>query len=1525
MIRIFFIYITIFFTTLINCGPVSADNELRQKAQKTYNENNYQDAFELFEKLCLAPDTDPQQVGNDLNMAITCLANINRTEEIDSFREKIIKLHRNNWRLLLAAAQNYAHFKNYGYLIAGEFYRGHHRGGGKYVNSNERDRVRALQLMEQAALINKDESSASEIANFYFSFADILFKDRSRGSTWRLQYLTDLSSLPDYDEGYSHQATQVKAPVDDKGNPIFHKLPVSWESSKSDGERWRWVAKAAETDAGYKNTVLQRFADFLYSQFGVHTMASFSSRYKGMSNSSPDTDNDTHTGTYDLHTLEENETIACLASGIKRFNLPDEFNYIRIFKEIGNNSILAQIFENRRQYDKSARFWEKSGNKTKVEQITGNWGVFEPVMTQAPGKGAIVDYRFRNGRTVQFEAWPIKVQKLLKGIKRYIKSNPRNMSHNRVYPASIGYRIVYEKETDYLAPSIAKWSMDLSPSARHFDKRITITTPLQKSGAYLLKAEMENGNTSRIIIWIDDTVIVKKPLNESMMYYVADAVTGEPVANANLELFGFNREWRNKFFGYRTHISDFAEFTNEDGQVILSDKSTDSYRLSHKMQWLAIATTPKGRLAWLGFNNVWYSTIYDREYNQVKVFAITDRPVYRPEQTIKFKAWIRRAQYDMEDNSEFAGNSFIVRINNGQGEKIFEKQLIADKWGGVSGEYKLPEDAGLGMYRIYLPGDGGGQFRVEEYKKPEFEVKVEAPEKPVSLGDTVKAKITARYYFGAPVTHAKVKYKVLRYSHTAQWYAPGTWDWFYGTGYKWLAYDYAWYPGWSDWGCRSPFPWWWNRPSPPPEVVMENETKIGPDGIVNISIDTQAAKELHGDTDHKYEITAEVTDLSRRTITGQGSVLAARKPFTVYVTTDQGYYRTGDTVTAHFNTRTSDGKPVKGTGQAKLFKISYDSDNRPIETLVQTWDVNTGTEGTTNLQIKAAESGQYRLSCTITDSEGHMVEGAYLFVIRGTGFKSAEFRFNDLELIPEKSDYAPGDTLRLMINTNRTNSDVLLFLRPANGVYLAPKLLHMTGKSIIEDIEIVKKDMPNFFIEALTVSNGKVHTEIREIIVPPQKKVLNMEVLPSLERYKPGEKAEIQIKLSDFFGKPFIGSTVMTVYDKSVEYIYGGSNIPEIKAFFWKWRRHHTPNTESSLNRTFHNLLKKNETSMQHLGVFGHLVADELGGKKQDQDDFRQKNEIGDARTEAKLSMAMDMAAPPPAPAMKPQTPNREMADQNVPSLPDPDKLQQPAIRSNFADTAFWADSVTTDENGIANISFTMPENLTGWKIKAWTMGHGTKVGEGSAGIVTAKNLMVRLQAPRFFIQKDEVVLSANIHNYLSTSKQVKAILELDGPCLKLLEAPEKIINVEPDSETRMDWRVSVLEAGEAVIRIKALTDEESDAMEMRFPVYVHGMDKTVPFCGVIRPEQERAEISMNVPAQRRPEASKLEIRYSPTLAGAMVDALPYLADYPYGCTEQTLNRFIPTVITRNVLKKLGINLKNIQENQHQLIFPLLF
>jgi len=1529
--------------TVVGFTAVAAEDAAvpnRETLLAAFREGNFREAYDGLSKLVVSKQVDQATIGDDLGTALDSLRHLNRVAEADKLLESVAAAHPDSWQAQAAVASAYSSIEHFGYLIGGEFRRGQHRGGGRVVHATARDRVRALQLYRRAVELAEQLPDKAPAARVLRGLAQALAYNGDTGQYWRLQSLTGLKTLPDYEEGWGPNFSGLQgAPVGPDDQPIFYNVPASWDAAKNDGERWRWaLATMVEWNAATRADELLTRAAFLQSQFDVATMAGQPIPLFR----APIEEGDEVKPTWALDTLAEDETIARLATGIQRIKLPDDQNFIKLFQQVvalqppaSEENLctaitsLASIFENRRQFDRAADYWrlaierfngdEREQYQHRLDQILGNWGEFGSTLTQPAGRGASIEFRFRNAKHVDFTAQPVDVQKLLADIRTHLNSRPKQLDGDKLNIADIGYRLVQRNETEYVGEPVAKWEQKLDPRPKHFDRRITITTPLQTAGAYLVTAKVKDGNTCKIILWLADTAIVRKPMGDRSLYFVADAVTGAPLAKANVEFLGYRVQYPQQTAPrprqeIQIQVQNFAEKAHANGQAFLSlaDADHDQY------QWLAIATTSDNRLAYLGFHNVWRNPYLDEPFNQVKAFVITDRPVYRPEQNVEFKVWVRRATYEEQDSSMFAHQAFKVEIQNPKGEKVLNETLTSDQFGGIAGTFKIPAGATLGQYYLQVVNHGGGTFRVEEYKKPEFEVTVTAPKEPVQLGETITANIAARYYFGAPVVEATVKYKVLRSEHTSTWFPPMPWDWLYGSGYAWFSYDYQWFPGWRQWGCTRPAPPWWWRPSAPPEVVVEREAPIGPDGTLEVEIDTSLAQAAHPDQDHRYDIQVEVTDQSRRTITGSGEVLVAREPFRVFAWVDRGFYRVGDTITANFAARRLDGQGVAGTGKLRLLKISYSDKESgvPIETEVRIWDLNTNEEGRASLPIKASEQGQYRLAFALTDKAGRTVEGGYLLTIVGEGFDGAAFRFNDLEIIPEKSAYAPGEKVQLQINTNRVGSTVLLFLRPLNGVYQPPQLIRLTGKSTLVPIEVTAGDMPNFFVEAVTISDARVHTQVAEIHVPPASRTLNVDVVPSADVFEPGQHATVKLRLTDADGKPFVGSTVVSIFDKSVEYISGGSNVPNIKEFFWKWRRQHRPHLESSLDRPSYNLTPPGDTPMQPLGIFGNTVADES-----DNLELAQSTPLSARGGEMALGMRFSRGGvvpqAPAAPMMAEAKAGFAMADgaqqpQTAPTV-------EPTLRSEFADTALWVAALDTNADGLAEVALDMPQNLTTWRIRVWALGKGTRVGEASSEVVTRKNIIVRLQAPRFLVERDEVVLSANVHNYLKEAKSVKVRLEQTGTALTLPDNLEQTVEVPAGGERRVDWLVQAAHEGEAVIRMAALTDVESDAVEGRLPVFVHGMLTMDSYTGSLRGDQERDTFEITVPSERRAEQTRLEVQYSPTLAGAMVDALPYLVAYPYGCTEQTLNRFLPAVVTQQTLQQLGLNLKQIQEKRTNL------
>src|SRR5262249_40581108 len=147
----------------------------------------------------------------------------------------------------------------------------------------------------------------------------------------------------------------------------------------------------------------------------------------------------------------------------------------------------------------------------RLKQIIGDWGQFESVMSQPAGRGATVDFRFRNAKQVEFTALEIDVRKILDDAKAYLKSKPKQLEWERMNISEIGYRLMQDDQKKYIGAEVARWKLDLQPRDNHFDKRITVTTPLQKAGAYLVTAKIKGGNASKIVLWLADTAIVRKP------------------------------------------------------------------------------------------------------------------------------------------------------------------------------------------------------------------------------------------------------------------------------------------------------------------------------------------------------------------------------------------------------------------------------------------------------------------------------------------------------------------------------------------------------------------------------------------------------------------------------------------------------------------------------------------------------------------------------------------------------------------------------------------------------------------------------------------------------------------------------------------------------------------------------------------------------------------------------------------------------------------------------------------------------
>ena len=223
----------------------AGNEQLRKQMVEAYGQGNYKDAYEGFHKLLLDPANKSPRLSDDLNMAVHCLRNLGRDQEIDSLLEDTVKTHPDDWRLLSRAAQQMMNIPHQGFIIAGEFQRGPHRGGGRVVNAVERDRIRALQWMVQAMPSAMKDRNRAEAGDFLTALAGMLLNNRGHAESWRLQYLSDLKTLPDYEDGWMSYRDPTGAPVDAEDHPVFYQAPKSFEAAENDGGAVAMVSRAS--------------------------------------------------------------------------------------------------------------------------------------------------------------------------------------------------------------------------------------------------------------------------------------------------------------------------------------------------------------------------------------------------------------------------------------------------------------------------------------------------------------------------------------------------------------------------------------------------------------------------------------------------------------------------------------------------------------------------------------------------------------------------------------------------------------------------------------------------------------------------------------------------------------------------------------------------------------------------------------------------------------------------------------------------------------------------------------------------------------------------------------------------------------------------------------------------------------------------------------------------------------------------------------------------------------------------------
>lgn len=1033
------------------------------------------------------------------------------------------------------------------------------------------------------------------------------------------------------------------------------------------------------------------------------------------------------------------------------------------------------------------------------------------------------------------------------------------------------------------------------------------------AGAYVIEARSGDLN-ARDLILITDTALVVKLSGRQALFFYCNALNSAPIPSARITVWERFTEQSNLIWRQRNLT------TNKDGlaQLDLAAKSDSSTELF-------AAAAAGDRQAFTTANS--YS--YRADFQLWRIYAYTDRPAYRPGETAQWKFTAR--QYNGSVYSTPANQTLEYEIYDPRGTKITEGESKLNTFGSAWGSLDLKSEMPLGEYRINFYDEGrhtsigsATLFRLEEYKLPEFKVKVQTPEengkrKTFQLGDNVEVNIQAEYYFGGPVSNATVELLVYQNPFYMWWPRPHEYSWYY-----------------EDMDSQSRY-WYGGGGS----IVKRETLKTDAEGKATLTFETPA----NSGQDFQYRIEARVTDASRREITATDAVHVTRQSYYVFPAPDHFLYRPQDKVQIDIKAIDANQQPVAAEGSVKVtrdfwFEIWLDPNGKEVKgdelnalrgklaifppvpqqgqqpwTLkfrgyqhddILTRTVKTDAEGKAEFTFTPEREGYYRVAWSSSDKNSAPINAETTVWVATNSSTELGYRTGGLEIIMDKDTFHKGQTAPILLSVP-TSDRYVLFTVEAQDL-LSYQLVHLTGTVKLVELPIEEKHVPNIFLGGVLVSDGQIFMDSKQVVVPPADHFLNVDVTPDRKDYQPQEQGTFTVTTTDATGKPVSAEVALGVADESVFYIqqdYAGDPRP----FFFGQKRALGVQTNSTLQiKSFVRLVEgdngalKDGLSRQYLDNVPsardatYFDFDSQGGGRRLKEEFTVTGES--AVVDGKVAgLAKSNAAPPPAPQ----------------SAPKPEPAVEPSavtVRSDFRSTVFWQPDVMTDANGKAVVKVKYPDSLTGWTTNARVATASAQFGIGNASTRTRQPLIARLQAPRFFLAGDSVTVSAVLNNNTDSAMTVNATLEADGLALpKIMQPP---VNVPANGEARIDWQAMVVQPGNARLKITARGDKYSDAMEKTYPVYEHGIERFIAKSGTLRSDE--AIVNLEIPAARKKDSTQLTVQVTPSMAVTMLDALPYLIDYPYGCTEQTMSRFLPAVIVSKTLKDLGISKGNIDE-----------
>ena len=971
----------------------------------------------------------------------------------------------------------------------------------------------------------------------------------------------------------------------------------------------------------------------------------------------------------------------------------------------------------------------------------------------------------------------------------------------------------------------------------------SIDVPPLPAGVYMIELASEPATeVSRQLCYVSNVRVMSESLPGNVQrYVVVDALEGQPLAGATLELRGYKNSHSDQLLatlttdarGEATYKYDKERPTN----IFAYTKSDNYCRPSD------------------GYGNFSY---YDetRTIKQTQLF--TDRAIYRPGQTVHVAA----ISYEVSKGTEqkaLAGQSVRLTLRDANHKTVAEQTLTTDKYGTCATTFTLPSGGLTGRFSIQAD-HGSCSLRVEEYKRPTFEVKFDAVGQDYKDGDTVRVRAVARSYAGVPVQGAKVSYKVER--------RRAFWWWSYSRYWNSFAF-----------GSESA-----------DVIVAEGETVTADDGSFSVDMAMVLPK-----TDYpmfyNFVCTADVTDQGGETHPGELSLpLGNRKTALTCDVPEQ--MRRDQMPKLTLNLRNAAGNAVDGTARYRI-------DNGPWQT------VKTNVQfSIQNLQLK---SGQHTLEATCKDDTLKQEFVVFALDDQRPAAKTDDWFY-------QSDDVFPRDGSPVTIQVGSSAKDVHIVYSIISGKRVIESgAIDRTNQLINRKLAYKEEYGNGLLLTFAWMKQGQCYTHTAQIQRPLPDKRLTLKWQTFRDRLTPGQQEEWSLTVTTPDGKPADALLTATLYDKSLDQIarHGWSFSPyqyvPLPSTQWQYGSWGGLNLSGSLYVTrfaapsltfssFDESLFPKPWMGRHMlyatkATRGRLLAksNALAVAEEAMPMVMNESAVMDSADEAPEIRVRGLGSAKQAGGeMKLNDTNTE-EDNN-------EQAPEVQLRENLQETAFFYPQLTTDTTGTVTLKFTLPESLTTWRFMGLAhtpdLRHGMLTGEA----VAKKDLMVQPNIPRFLRQGDKATVSARVINTSEHDLSGTAYLTLSDPesekAVYTQKAPFTVKAGQTGSvKFAIDNSKLAIDNSLLVCKVVAATDQFSDGEQHYLPMLPNRERVTVtyPFTQN-EPGTKAIDLTELFGAQSTEAPSgavggaKLTVEYTNNPAWLMIQALPAIGHPADNC-----------------------------------------